>query len=80
MATAKNYKLSSNSTCVKVKDKNGVIVKGLFRSPGGGLVVNDKEAYERYMREKNSIEKMKSMEEEIEQLKAMVHALLNKDK
>lgn len=60
----------------KVKDQNGNIIPGIVKSDVGGLIVTDTERYYKYMREKESIQKINNLEHEIQQLKELVQTLL----
>jgi hypothetical protein len=70
-------------TRLKVKD-----VPGLFRdSNSKAIISDDKQAYERYITEKRLREKMasneeevKSLREEIAELKQLLHHLINSNK
>lgn len=59
-----------------VKDQDGNIVKGLLRNSSGGLVVNDEIEFNKYKREKESVNRVKHLEEELDQLKQLVQTLI----
>ena len=63
---------------MKVKDLNGNVVQGLYRSAGGGLMVNNPFEYNKYIREKESAAELTHLKEEVDQLKQLVKTLLDK--
>lgn len=62
----------------RVKDQAGNIIPGLMKSNTGNLVVSNQEQYYKYVREKQSIEKINSLEKEVQQLKELIQTLLEK--
>lgn len=64
---------------MKVKDQNGNIVYGIYRTDQGGLVVNDQSAYDKYIRTSEQAKKVLNMEKQIQELKSLVAQLLNRE-
>ncbi len=64
---------------MRVKDANGNVVSGVIRSPSGGLVVSDVSGYHKYMREQASAHHITQLQDEVDQLKALVQKLLEKN-
>lgn len=63
---------------MRVKDAAGNIVGHMDRAPSGGLIVNDKNGYNKYMIEKHKTAEVEQIREELAQLKTMVQLLLSK--
>lgn len=63
---------------MKVKDQNGNIVSGVFRTAQGGLVVDDQSSYSKYIKESEQAKKMSNMETQIADLQCLVAELLTK--
>lgn len=61
---------------MRVKDASGAVVNGLVRTAGGGLAVNSTTEYHKYIKEKEAAAKINQLENEIDQLKQLVHKLL----
>lgn len=61
---------------MKVADVNGVILDGIVRNGNNGLVVTDKAAYQKYMAEKQRIEKLHSLEQEVTDIKSTLSQIL----
>ena len=64
---------------MKVKDINGVVVPGLIRTPGGGLMVSSASEYHKYIKDKEAALKITQLQQEVEDLKQLVHKLLEKN-
>lgn len=60
----------------RVKDQSGNIIPGIMKGDIGSLVVTDVDQYYKYMREKESIQKINNLENEVQQLKELVQSLL----
>jgi len=69
---------------IKVQDKNGNEIPGLFRTQTGSIVVRDKNSYDRYLLERNSRmtdkNKIESLEDQVRNLTSLVEKLLNDKK
>lgn len=76
MATTNNQQLPFNYPCVKVADKSGNIVRNVYRTPTGGLVVRDQEGFNKYMKELKAEKAFKEVKEELEELREMMKNLL----
>lgn len=63
---------------MKVKDQNGNIVSGVFRTAQGGLIVNDQSAYDKYIKESEQAKRVLNMETQIADLQCLVAELLTK--
>ena len=67
---------------IKVKDVDGKEVRGVYRGPHGSLIVQDNQLLQKYLTEKTAREKdqlkIKSLEDQVSSLKAMVEKLLEK--
>lgn len=61
---------------MKVADKSGTVVEGLFRTPAHGLSVNNPVAYQKYVAEKQRIEKLHSLEKEVSEMKTTLSQIL----
>lgn len=61
---------------LRVKDPHGNILPGIMKGDVGNLVVTDKDQYYKYMREKESIQKINNLENEVQQLKELIQTLL----
>lgn len=59
---------------IKVMDKNGYVVQGLFRDTTGALVVDDKSSYNKSITIKQNIDSMLSR---IDRLETMLNQVLN---
>lgn len=64
---------------MKVKDQNGNIISGVFRTKQGGLIVSDQTAYDKYIRTSEQAKKVLNMEKQIQELKSLVAQLLNRE-
>ena len=64
---------------MKVKDQNGNIISGVFRTKHGGLIVSDQSAYDKYIKESEQAKRVLNMEKQIEELKSLVAQLLNRE-
>lgn len=60
----------------KVIDQNGNILPGIVKGNIGGLIVTDETQYQKYIREKESIQKINGLENEVQQLKELVECLI----
>lgn len=60
----------------KIKDSYGTILPGILKDSIGSIVVTDTNGYYKYLREKESIEKLNDLENEVQQLKELVQTLL----
>lgn len=67
---------------IKVKDVDGKEVRGVYRGPNGSLIVDDNRLLQKYLTEKNARErdqiKIKTLEDQVCSLTAMVEKLLEK--
>jgi hypothetical protein len=61
---------------MKVKDNSGAVIVGLHRTQNGGLLVDKKTEYQRYLKERESLNQIKTLQEEVDELKKLVHGLL----
>jgi hypothetical protein len=61
---------------MKVADSSGNIIEGLNRSPNNGLVVNNPTAYQKYLVEKQRIERLHSLEKEMSEMKTTLSQIL----
>ena len=59
-----------------VKDPNGIVINGLQRTRNGGLLVNNPDEFNKYMKEKTSKEEIMRLTNEVQQLKDLVLTLL----
>lgn len=67
---------------IRVQDISGNVIPGLFRDKNGLIVVNDKDAYQRYVTTKSfkerDAQKIDALQNELAELKSLVERLLNK--
>lgn len=61
---------------MKVADQSGTVIEGLTRSPNHGLVVNNPEAYKKYLVEKQRIERLHNLEQEVTSMKSTLSQIL----
>lgn len=61
---------------MKVADPSGTIIEGLIRTPSHGLAVNNPVAYQKYIAEKQRIEKLHSLEKEVTEMKSTLFQIL----
>lgn len=61
----------------KVLDENGHVINGLLRDHNGALVVSDKATLEKYNKILKKETEMKSLREEVTELKEIVKSLQN---
>lgn len=61
----------------KVLDENGHVLNGLLRDHNGALVVSDKTTLEKYNKILKKETEMKSLREEVTELKEIVKSLQN---
>ena len=61
---------------MRVTDQNGIIIDGLTRSATHGLVVNNPLAYQKYAAEKQRIERLHSLEQEVTDMKSTLSQIL----
>lgn len=61
----------------KVLDENGHVINGLLRDHNGALVVSDKITLEKYNKILKKETEMKSLREEVTELKEIVKSLQN---
>lgn len=61
---------------MRVADQKGSIIDGLTRSTTHGLVVNNPAAYQKYAAEKQRIEKLNSLEQEVMDMKSTLSQIL----
>lgn len=78
MGSSENNQLPFNNLGIKTKDSNGNVIKGLYRTPTGGLVVSDNEAYKRYTKEKKAVQDLLAVRQELEELRETVKLLLKR--
>lgn len=76
MGSTKSHKLQSDYVGLKTKDEFGNIVKGIYRTITGGLVVSDTESYNKYIKEKKAAEDFLAVKRELEELRETVKILL----
>lgn len=76
MAATENNKLQSNRSLIKTKDSAGNEIAGVMRTPGGGLLVLDKEGYDQVVREREQTKTINTLVNELDDLKTMVKQLL----
>lgn len=62
---------------MKVKDIDGRIVNGLHRTLGGGLAVDNSKEYLRYKKEKEMVNEMQTLKDELSTLKMLVNQLIS---
>ena len=66
---------------IKIKDQNGNIVNGTFRSTLGDIVVKDDDSYEAYKKELSNKERMNqqitTLEQQVLELSKLVHDLIS---
>lgn len=60
----------------KVADQAGVVIEGLTRSSTHGLVVNNPAAYNKYLAEKQRIERLHNLENEVSEMKSTLSQIL----
>lgn len=67
-------------TLMKVKDKDGREIRGVFRGSNGALIVNDMDMLSKHRYQTKSIQedksKIKSLESEVAELRDIVNRLL----
>lgn len=61
---------------MRVKDASGAVINGIVRVAGGGLAVNSAAEYDKYIKGKETVVKINRLEREVDQLKQLVHKLL----
>ena len=61
---------------MKVVDLNGNVVYGLVRTEGYGLSVNDTAAYTKYIKEKERIEDIQRLKNDVQEMKATLSEIL----
>ena len=61
---------------MKVADKHGNVIRGLYRIPNGGLIVDDTEGYHKYNKELKAAKELSEVKQELEELRDMVKLLL----
>lgn len=54
---------------LRVKDENGSVVPGLYRTPGGAIISEETEEYKRYLVEKQRLEQINNLTSDITNLK-----------
>ena len=63
---------------MKIVDETGKIVKNHYRSQSGVILVDDKNGIERYKIQQRDAQRVRELEREVDELKAMVRLLLEK--
>lgn len=63
---------------LKVKDQNGNIIPGIQKSSTGGIIVEKNSEYEKYLREKEIITRLNKIEKDFDELKYILHTILDK--
>lgn len=67
---------------MRVKDEQGNIIPGLYRTSNGSIIVDDKEGYDKYIKQRNTILNQKSsidkLQDEVSNLKEMIATLIKK--
>lgn len=62
---------------MKVKDLNGVVVDGIERGPNNSLIVTDKKAYNKYISEKERVQRLNKLEHEVSEIKDSLTTILH---
>ena len=55
---------------LRIKDENGTIVNGLYRTEYGSIINDDTDAYNKYMQEKKSLEQINNLSTDLDSLKS----------
>lgn len=68
---------------IKVTDKDGSVIAGLFRnSNNSSIVVNDPDAYQKYLLQRAAKDRdanvISSLQSEVAELKALIEKMLNR--
>lgn len=61
---------------MKVADVNGAVLDGIVRTDNNGLSVTDKAGYQKYLAEKQRIERLHSLEQEVTDIKSTLSQIL----
>lgn len=61
---------------MRVADQSGAIIEGLHRTKSHGLVVNNPDAYKKYLAEKQRLERLHSLEQEVTDIKSTLSQIL----
>jgi hypothetical protein len=61
---------------MKVADSTGAVIEGVFRTPSNGLVVKNQAAYQKYLSEKQRVEKIHNLEKEVSEMKTTLSEIL----
>lgn len=61
---------------MKVADQSGAVIEGLYRTRSQGLSVNNPAAYQKYITEKQRIEKLHNLEQEVTDIKSTLSQIL----
>lgn len=55
---------------LRIKDENGVIIDGLYRTECGSIINDDLTAYNKYMQEKQNLEQINNLSADMDNLKS----------
>lgn len=61
---------------MKIADQNGTVIEGLYRTKNNGIAVNNAIAHQKYLAEKQRIEKLHSLEKEVTEMKSTLSQIL----
>jgi hypothetical protein len=61
---------------MKVADQSGTVIEGLFRTQTHGLSVKNPIAYQKYITEKQRIERLHNLENEVTDMKSTLSQIL----
>lgn len=76
MGPSVHKQLPSSGALVKIADQNGAVIEGLVRNKNNGITVSDLPAYNKYIAEKQRIEKLHSLEKEVTEMKTTLSQIL----
>lgn len=67
---------------MRVKDDQGNIIPGLYRASNGSIIVSDRDGYDKYVKQRDSILEQKTsiskLQTQVDELKEMIATLLKK--
>lgn len=61
---------------MRIADKSGNPIHGLFRDKSHAVVVNDQAAYTKYIKEKERIEEISRLRSDVDEIKSMLSQIL----
>lgn len=64
---------------MKIKNSDGSILNGVYKTELGAIIIDDKKEFNKYKMERERILKMNNMERELHELKSMLAQLLEKN-